>query len=254
MVSGGTIVFEQLYLKRGSILHNLDLWTKFLCLLLVIPAATFIAPPWALIPISLFVLLLIILSKVNLQVFWKQVRLYYALLTATIMILSLAFSYGDLPSRAITGLVMSARFAVLIGLGVLFSIITDPLEIPIGLLRARVPHRYGVMMMVAFRMMPLIANKVTSVVEVQKARGAKFSFSLSGLPRLASQLMSLMIPIVYSTLEVSVGLSDTLLARGYNPNASITIPPTHLRKSDVGLTLLSVVLLLLAILLPSKSS
>lgn len=241
-------MFEQLYLKRGSILHNLDLWTKVLCLLLVIPVGTFIAPPWALIPISLCVLLLIALSKVNLRVFWKQVRLYYVFLTAAIMILSLAFSHGSLPSRAITGLVMSARFAVLIGLGILFSMITDPLEIPTGLLRARVPHRYGVVVMVAFRMMPLIANRVTSVVEVQKARGARFSLSLSGLPRLVSGLMSLMIPIVSSTLETSVGLSDTLLARGYDPNApTITLPPTHLQKWDVGIAVLSIALLVLAV-------
>lgn len=242
-------MFEQLYLERGSILHNLDFWTKLLCLLVAIPIPTFIGPPWLLIPISLYLLVLIVLSKVNLQVFWEQVRLYYILLTVAIMILSLAFSDGDLLPRAITGLVLSARFAVSIGCGVLFSMITDPIEIPIGLLRAGVPHRYGIVMMVAFRMMPLIANKVIGVVEVQKARGARFSFSLSGLPRLSSELRSLMIPIVYSTLETSVGLSDTLLARGYNPNAPIiTVPPTHLRACDVGVAVISTALLVLAVL------
>jgi energy-coupling factor transporter transmembrane protein EcfT len=105
------------------------------------------------------------------------------------------------------------------------------------------------MMMVAFRMMPLIANKITTVVEVQRARGARFSFSPLGFPGLASELMSLMVPIVYSTLETSVSLSDTLLARGYDPDApAITVPPTRVQKWDVVFALLSVALLLTILL------
>jgi energy-coupling factor transport system permease protein len=241
-------VFEQLYLERGSIPHNLDLWTKLLCLLILLPVATFMGPPWTLIPISLYLLLLIGLSKLPVRIFWRQVRLYYVVLTVAIMILSLVFSVGNLPSRAIIGLVLSARFGALIGSGVLFAMITDPIEFPIGLLRAKVPHKYGVTIMVAYRMMPLLANRVTGVVQVQKARGARYSLSLSSLPRLASELMSLMVPVVYSTLEASVGLSDTLLARGYDPNApTITIPPTHLKKWDVGFALLSALLLVVAV-------
>ena len=238
MASGERLVFEQAYLDRGSALHNMNLWTKVLSLLVAMPLATFIAAPWALMPISLAFGLLIMMSKVKLRVFWRQVRLYYISVAAAMLILSLAFSTGDLPSRAIAGLVLSVRFAVVIGLGVLFSMVTDPIEIPAGLLKARIPHRYGVVMMIAFRMMPLIADKVTGVVEAQRARGAGLSFSGFGLLGIPSRAMSLMVPLVYSTLEASVGLSDTLIARGYDPKApTITVPPTHVDKRDLGMLL-----------------
>jgi energy-coupling factor transport system permease protein len=241
-------VFEQLYLERGSILHRLDFWTKLLCLLVVIPVATFLAPLWVLLPISLCFVLLVLLSKIELRLFWSSVRLYWVWLTVAVMVLSMVFSAGALLNRAIVGSVLSAKFAILIGLGVLFSMITDPMEIPIGLLRARIPHRYGVVVMVAFRMIPLITDRLNNVVVMQKARGARFRLSVLGLPRFARELASLAIPAVYLTLEISVGLSDTLLARGYDPSAhAITIPPARLTLFDVTLALLCTALLLLAV-------
>lgn len=240
-------MFEQLYLEGGSVLHNLDFWTKVLCLLILVPVAAFVASVWVLMLVSLYVLLLIVLSKVGPGTFWKHVRLYYLLLTVAIMTLSLVFSPGDLSARAVLGIALSVRFAVLTSLGILFSMITDPMEIPIGLLRAKAPHRYGVVMMAAFRMMPLIASKVTTVVEVQRARGARFSLSLRALPRLASELTSLVVPLVYATLETSIALSDTLLARGYDPDArSITVPPASVGKRDIAIAVVSTALLLLS--------
>jgi len=52
-----------------------------------------------------------------------------------------------------------------------------------------------------------------------------------------------MVPILHSTLETSVKLSDTLISRGYDPDGRITTPPNKFKKGDYLLFLLSGALL-----------
>lgn len=240
MVSG-------LFLGHKSPMRSLDFWTKFGCLLIALPSAAFLGS----LPIVLLVLLisaiLIRLSEVPVSVFWRHAKGYYISLTLGIMILSVLYSNGDLGSRVLNGLLLSLRFGILVTLGILFSMATDPMEIPIGLLRIRIPHRFGIVLMVGLRLMPLIMRKTTEVWDAQKVRGGKISLSPRGIRTLASRLLSLMVPVVYLTLEASVGMSDTLLSRGYDPDSPITIPPSHFNKSDIAMIFVSIAILFVAV-------
>jgi energy-coupling factor transporter transmembrane protein EcfT len=192
----------------------------------------------------MFLIFLFFLAKTNLKVFWLQTRLFILVLAMFTMTLSILFSTGSYYSRFTTGLILSLRFVIVISFGMHFSHITDPLEIPSSFIRSGIPHRFGVMLMVAYRMIPLITDHVISVVDVQKSRGASFSFNGTSIKRLVYNSLAILIPIVYSTLETSVGLSDTLLARGYNPySEGITIPPMRFTIWDGILVLLSILLI-----------
>lgn len=236
---------KELYVEKTSLIHSLDFWTKFLCLLLLIPLSGFIAS-WKLLPaVFLFFIILMVLSKISFRTFWNSMKLYSIAITAGVIILALLFSQGSLMNRLIEGLILSIRFIVLISLGILFAMVTNPIEIPLGLMRVKIPHKYGITVMVAFRMFPLITQKIGNIVDAQRARGARLEFSMRGLPKFFPQVASLMVPALYSTLETSVKLSDTLLSRGYNPDGKITLPPGKFKKSDYYVLVLSVALLII---------
>jgi len=243
-------MIKQLYIQKASIIHELDFWTKFLCFLLLLPLSAFIAPAKLLPLLVLVFIILLLASKIGLEKFWQNTRLYHIPITIGVILLSLAFSPGILQERFIYGLILAIRFILLISFGVIFSMVTNPIEIPGGFLRARLPHKYGITLMVGYRMIPLISDKISTIIDAQKARGAEIKLSLKNLPKLAPLVASLMIPILHSTLETSVRLSDTLISRGYNPEGKITVPPGRLKKEDFVFLFISIIILILALIKP----
>lgn len=225
-------MIKPLFIQKASVVHALNFWTKFLCLLLLLPLSAFVSPAKFLPIIALGFIILLLVSKIGAEKFWQNTKLYHIPITIGIILLSLAFSPGMLKARLLTGLILAIRFILLISFGVLFSMVTNPIEIPGGFLQARLPHKYGITLMVGYRMMPLISDKISKVIDAQRARGADIKLSFKNLPKLVPLVSSLMVPILHSTLETSVRLSDTLISRGYNPDGKITVPPTKLGLSD----------------------
>jgi len=223
---------KEFYIEKISLIHNLTFWTKLICLLLLTPISAFLAPPKVLLVIVFFFTVLLLASKISLKKIWDVTKFYNIPIATGVILLALIFSQGVLLNRLIEGLILSIRFVILICFGVLFAMVTNPIEIPIGMLKAKIPHKYGITVMVAFRMLPLISQKIKNIIDAQRARGARLELSIRNLPKLIPQFISLMVPISHSTLETSVELSDTLISRGYNPDGRITIPPSKFKKSD----------------------
>jgi len=240
-------MITQLFIQKASIVHELDFWTKFLCLLLLFPLSAFIASVKLLPFLVLVFLALLLLSKIGIEKFWQNTKLYHIPITIGVVFLSLVFSPGDLQTRFLYGAILAIRFILLISFGVLFSMVTNPIEIPGGFLRAKLPHKFGITLMVGYRMMPLISDKISTIIDAQRARGAEIKLSLKSLPKLPPIIASLLVPILHSTLETSVRLSDTLISRGYNPDGRITVPPSRLNYRDFLILTTSVIILLLAL-------
>lgn len=221
-----------LFVQKKSIIHDLDFWTKFVCFLLFLPLSAFLASPKVLLVLLGFLVLLLFLSYIGLIKFWQSAKLYLIPLSIGIIVLSLLFSSGNFETRFLEGLILVIRFTVLISFGILFAMTTNPIEIPGGFLRAHLPHKFGITLMVGYRMMPLISNKITTVINAQKARGANTGFSLKNPGQFFYFASSLIVPIIHSTLETSVRLSDTLISRGYDPEGKITVPETKFSLFD----------------------
>ncbi len=226
---------QSLYVHAASPVHRLNFWTKFLALLLFLPLAAFLAKPVFMLLLAGVLAAMLVLSRIGVGKFWRLARLYVISISFGVVVLSLLFSPGQLQERLLVGAVLAARFALLISFGMLFSAVTNPIEIPTGFLQARLPHKYGITLMVGLRMMPLLAGKIQTVIDAQKARGASFRLTPWKLPQLASRFAALLVPILHFTLETSVQLSDTLISRGYNPEGRITRPPLKLSWLDASL-------------------
>lgn len=235
------------YIQKSSIIHGLNFWTKLLCLSLILPLATFISSAkW--LPLLVFVFITIFtLSKISSQRFWRMVKVYIISITVGLLILSLLFSSGNSQEKIISGLVLASRFSLLISFGVLFSAVTNPIEIPAGFMQIKIPHKFGVTLMVAYRMMPLLSKKIKTIIDAQRGRGASFRLSLKKPSRFFYQIISLAIPLLHATLEMSVRLSDALISRGYNPEGKITVPPARSSIYDLCLLGISIGIVIVSI-------
>ncbi|MBT3464726.1 energy-coupling factor transporter transmembrane protein EcfT [archaeon] len=222
-------MIKSVYIETSSIIHNLNFWTKFICLLLILPLISFIAEIDMLPYLIGFFILILLLSKIPLLKFWKTTRGYVIPIFFGLMMLSLVFSEGTINEKLFEGLLLASRFILLILFGILFSMVTNPIEFPMGFLQVGIPHRFGVTLMVGYRMMPLLSKKISTIIDAQKSRGAEFKLGKGILNR----IFSLIIPIIHSTLETSVKLSDTLLSRGYDPYGKITKPKSNFKFADI---------------------
>lgn len=239
-------MIESLYTQRESPIQELNLWTKVFCLLLVTPLVAFLSSPMLLAVLFTYVFSLLLWSRLNLLSLCKQGWVFFVGMVLSVLILSVIFGHGNLSGRVQVGTLLGIRFSVVVLSGIFFSRITDPMEMPIGLMSIKLPHRFGVTLMVAVRMVPLIVRKLTIVTEAQRCRGMSIGFL--HLHRFPRQIISLAIPAVISTLEASVALSDTLIARGYNPYGRITYPPQRIGIIDGMVAGASAVILIVCVL------
>lgn len=238
---------KELYVEKTSMIHDLNFWTKFNCFLLLIPISAFLASPKLLLVIVIFFICVSSVSKIGFKKIWSATKIYIIPILIGITLLAMAFYHGSLQDRLIAGLILAVRFIVLICFGVFFAMVTNPIEIPTGMLKARIPHKYGITVMVAFRMFPLFSRKIGNIIDAQRARGCRIKLSLKNLHLLIPQFISLIIPLIHSTIETSVRVSDTLISRGYNPEGKITLPPSKFKKSDYGLLSITLILMIFSI-------
>ena len=70
--------------------------------------------------------------------------------------------------------------------------VTNPIEFPMGFLQVGIPHRFGVTLMVGYRMMPLLSKKISTIIDAQKSRGAEFKLGKGILNRIFSLIFGLL--------------------------------------------------------------
>mgnify|MGYP001610335282 FL=1 len=193
---------------------------------------SFLAKPLFLLLLAIVLVFAIFISRIGFGKFWRLARLYIITSVIGIIILSFIFLSGEIIGRIFSGFLLSFRFMLLISSGIFFASITNPIEIPMGFMQARFPHKYGVTLMISLRMMALLTVKIQKVIDAQKARGASFRFSFKNALNLMNRLAALFVPILHFTLETAIQLSDTLISRGYNPRGKITYRPFKLSILD----------------------
>ncbi|MHA1757332.1 MAG: energy-coupling factor transporter transmembrane component T family protein [Promethearchaeota archaeon] len=232
---------EQIFVEETSIIHDLGFWTKFICLLILLPLSCFLLNPLLLFLPLIVLVIMIFASKVGLCRFLSFSRNYFVAIIIGITLLGLIFYSGNIEQKLTDAAILAARFIILIGFGIMFSMVTKPIEIPWGMIEIKIPHKYGITLMVGFRLIPLIRKEFRSIIDAQKSRGAHLSIFF--FPRIFQILKSIFLPLIYSTLNLSIKMSDTLIARGYNPHARMTIPPYKIKISDVIVFVFSIALL-----------
>jgi energy-coupling factor transport system permease protein len=147
---------------------------------------------------------------------------------------------------------MGTRLVLLVTGSTLLTLTTSPIRLTDGiealLKPLRLPaHDIAIMMTIALRMIPTIAEELAKITNAQKARGA--DFETGGPTKRARSILPILIPLFVSSFKRADDLATAMEARCYRGGEGRTkLKPLRITKPDclaVIIVILSCTLLLL---------
>jgi len=239
------LIIGQFY-SADSPMHRLDPRVKLLGVLAFITVILFITHFNGYVLAAAYLLSVIKLSKVPFRFFIRGLRaILFILLFASVINLLLTpgetvlFSVGflRLTTQGIYRAgIMGARLILLVTGSAVLTLTTSPIKLTDGiesLLRPlRLPtHDIALMMTIALRMVPTLAEEMERIMRAQKARGANLS---SGGPiKRAKNLLPILVPLFISCFKRADELATAMEARGYRGGKGRSkMHPLYFTKKD----------------------
>lgn len=232
----------------GSIIHRIDPRVKLLATLMYITVLLFANHFAGYAIAAVFVVIVVRISKVPPRLLIRGLRaIIFILVFAALINVFLTpgeteiFRLGFL--RITTeGLILAARMIARLILLILGSSIltltTSPIQLTDGiesLLRPlkviKVPsHDIAMMMTIALRFIPTLADEMDKIMKAQKARGA--DFETGGLLKRAKNLIPILVPLFVSAFKRADELATAMEARCYRGD----INRTKMKQMKITLT------------------
>lgn len=122
--------------------------------------------------------------------------------------INVVFVQGDLYYKIEYSLRIVLRFLGIVFSGMLFSQ-EDPNEFAHALMRIGLPYRYGMTMVLTFRLIPLFSDESMMIKKAQMARGV----DLEGVSSLFNFIRYTFLPWIYSALERADALTLSMEGR-----------------------------------------
>lgn len=237
------------YLSVEPLIRKINILVRMVAFLLILPIATVLADRFVLLGLIVFALLLLLLSKINLKSFWRDAKYYIILSFAFFPIFSLIISQGNYLIRISDGIILGTRFVTFISFGMIYALTTNPNEMLQALRKLGIPHRFGILIMIGFRLYPLILQKMTTISEAIKSRGIDTRISILKPSKTIKTINLMVMPFIIATLETGVQLGHTMMCRGYHPYMPITIPQQdHLKLYDFAFLVICLAFFIFAII------
>ena len=224
------------YYPADSILHRLDPRVKFVGTIVYV-ISLFLFHNWGYLLGTVFLAVMIKLSKVPFKFITKGLKSIFVLLAIT-MVFNILFTPGEVLVRiwkiTITreGVAMACRMSVrLIFLMIGSSLmtltttpnqLTDALESLLGpLKKIHVPvHEISMMMSIALRFIPILLEETDKIMKAQMARGA--DFESGNLVQRTKAMVPLLVPLFVSAFRRADELALAMEARCYRGGAGRT--------------------------------
>ena len=219
------------YYPADSLLHRLDPRTKFLgTLVFIVSVFVFHTFPGYAVA-TVFLLGMILLSKVPFKFIFKGLKAIFILLLFTVffnVILTpgeVLWKWGFLKITR-EGIILAGRMAIrliylVIGSSIM-TLTTTPNQLTDGLERLLRPlnklhvpvHEIAMMMSIALRFIPILLEETDKIMKAQIARGA--DFESGNLIQKAKNMVPLLVPLFISAFRRAHDLAMALEARCYH--------------------------------------
>lgn len=236
------------YVKGDSLLHRLDPRTKIFGMLAIM-VALFLVNNWVgLLYAAVVVFAVLLLSKVPLKFYIKGVRplLFILIFTALIQLFltpgTVIWQWGILHITAEgvrLAVFLCVRLVLLVMTTSVLTLTTTPIVLTDAVenllspfKRIGVPaHELAMMMTIALRFIPLLADETEKIMAAQKARGA--AFDEGGLMDRARALLPILVPLFLSAINRANELAMAMEARCYHGGEGRTrLHELHYENSD----------------------
>jgi energy-coupling factor transport system permease protein len=222
------------YIPGKSVLHRMDARIKILLTLAFIVVLFLINNPISYVVFTVFTLALILISRVPIRFLLKGLKPMLFILVFTAVI-NLFMTPGDplwsvnlfgwtlsiTQQGVVSGVLMLLRLLYLVVGTTLLTLTTSPLQLTDGIemllspfQRIKVPaHEIAMMMTIAIRFIPTLAEETDKIMKAQMARGA--DFETGNLVQRAKAMVPLLVPLFISAFRRADELATAMEARCY---------------------------------------
>ena len=226
------ITFGQ-YFDSKSVIHKADPRVKILLLILIIVFIFVAADFWGLGLATLFVLTIMLVSKIPVKMYLKNLKVILPILIFT-SIINIFYGEGE-PLLTIWKLEITAdgleragfmalRIILLIVSSSTLTYATTPNDLTDGIESLLSPlkfiglktavHTLAMMMTIALRFIPTLVEEAEKIMNAQKARGA--DLESGNLKQKIKALIPILIPLLFSAVRRAAELADAMECRCYN--------------------------------------
>lgn len=251
------------YVKGDSILHRLDPRTKIFGMLAIMVALFFVNNWIGLVYAAVVVFAVLFASQVPLKFYIRGVKPLRLILlfTAAIQIFltpgEIIWQWGILHITAEgvrLAIFMCVRLVLLVMTTSVLTLTTTPIVLTDAVenllspfKRIGVPaHELAMMMTIALRFIPLLADETEKIMAAQKARGA--AFDEGGLMDRARALLPILVPLFLSAINRASELAMAMEARCYHGGEGRTrLHELHYENRDRVAGILVALILALAV-------
>lgn len=251
------------YVKGDSILHRLDPRTKIFGMLAIMVALFFVNNWIGLVYAAVVVFAVLFASQVPLKFYIRGVKplRWILLFTAAIQIFltpgEIIWQWGILHITAEgvrLAIFMCVRLMLLVMTTSVLTLTTTPIVLTDAVenllspfKRIGVPaHELAMMMTIALRFIPLLADETEKIMAAQKARGA--AFDEGGLMDRARALLPILVPLFLSAINRASELAMAMEARCYHGGEGRTrLHELHYENRDRVAGILVALILALAV-------
>ena len=251
------------YVKGDSILHRLDPRTKIFGMLAIMAALFFVNNWIGLVYAAVVVFAVLFASQVPLKFYIRGVKplRWILLFTAAIQIFltpgEIIWQWGILHITAEgvrLAIFMCVRLVLLVMTTSVLTLTTTPIVLTDAVenllspfKRIGVPaHELAMMMTIALRFIPLLADETEKIMAAQKARGA--AFDEGGLMDRARALLPILVPLFLSAINRASELAMAMEARCYHGGEGRTrLHELHYENRDRVAGILVALILALAV-------
>lgn len=251
------------YVKGDSILHRLDPRTKIFGMLAIMVALFFVNNWIGLVYAAVVVFAVLFASQVPLKFYIRGVKplRWILLFTAAIQIFltpgEIIWQWGILHITAEgvrLAIFMCVRLVLLVMTTSVLTLTTTPIVLTDAVenllssfKRIGVPaHELAMMMTIALRFIPLLADEAEKIMAAQKARGA--AFDEGGLMDRARALLPILVPLFLSAINRASELAMAMEARCYHGGEGRTrLHELHYENRDRVAGILVALILALAV-------
>ncbi len=254
------------YYPVDSPIHRLDPRAKIILTFLFIILVFLVPSLWFYIPIALYLVLAISLSKLPLRMMLRSLKPMRILLIIT-FVLNLFFGTGSREllrlgpiviwqEGLLQALVFSFRLVFLVTGSSILTLTTAPVTLTDGLERLASPlkiikfpaHEMAMMMTIALRFIPTLIEEADKIMKAQTARGA--DFETGNLLARARAMIPLLVPLYISAFRRAGDLAMAMEARCYRGGEGRTrLHKLQYTRRDL-IAFLSMALMYAIILLP----
>ncbi len=227
------ITFGQ-YFDSGSFIHRLDPRTKLLALIFLIVFMFIAGNFYGLLLFSIITVFLMIVSKVPLKMFLKNIKAVLPIVIFTGLINMFYSDQGKVllsfwklmittQSLSRAGF-MALRIVLLILISSILTYATTPNDLTDAIESLLLPlkfiglktavHTIAMMMTIALRFIPTLVEETDKIMNAQKARGA--DLENGKLKERVKALIPILIPLLISSVRRAYELAEAMECRCYN--------------------------------------